>query len=216
LPLNAVPGIFYQVATVWLAIPKVSFNPRRLLPISAFALFKPIRVLIPEAFNVRCNEQNLCVDDFSQLDAAVPLVNDSKAYLETQWRLSIGEPSIIFCSTEKCQAAFGLSQKAGFTLSRFIDWKQPLLRAKAEELAAGCVSDEAIAKRCFEFVRDAIKHSWDYRLNPVTCKVSDVLIHGTGYCYAKSHLLAALLRANQIPADFVTSDCHQPLRGDRC
>jgi len=93
--------------------------------------------------------------------------------------------------------------------SRFIDWKQPLLRAKAAELAAGCVSDEAIAKRCFEFVRDGIKHSWDYRLNPVTCKASDVLIHGTGYCYAKSHLLAALLRANQIPAGL----CYQRLRG---
>ncbi|MDD5277319.1 MAG: transglutaminase family protein [Methylovulum sp.] len=91
--------------------------------------------------------------------------------------------------------------------SGYIDWKQPLLRAKAAALAAGCVSDEAVAKRCFEFVRDDIKHSWDYRLNPVTCKASDVLIHGTGYCYAKSHLLAALLRANQIPAGL----CYQRL-----
>lgn len=90
-----------------------------LLPISAFALFKPIRVLIPEAFDVRCNEQNLCVDDVSQLDAAVSLLNDSKAYLERQWGLSIGDPSIIFCSTEKCQAAFGLSHRAGFTLGSF-------------------------------------------------------------------------------------------------
>jgi len=94
--------------------------------------------------------------------------------------------------------------------SQFIDWKQPFLRAKAAELAAGRVSDEAIAKRCFEFVRDDIKHSWDYRLNPVTCKASDVLIHGTGYCYAKSHLLAALLRANQIPAGL----CYQRLTVD--
>jgi hypothetical protein len=34
-----------------------------------------------------------------------------------------------------------------------------------------------------------------------------VLIHGTGYCYAKSHLLAALLRANRIPAGL----CYQRL-----
>ena len=44
-------------------------------------------------------------------------------------------------------------------------------------------------------------------LNPVTCNASDVLIHGTGYCYAKSHLLAALLRANKIPAGL----CYQRL-----
>jgi transglutaminase-like putative cysteine protease len=34
-----------------------------------------------------------------------------------------------------------------------------------------------------------------------------VLIHRTGYCYAKSHLLAALLRANHIPAGL----CYQRL-----
>jgi transglutaminase-like putative cysteine protease len=44
-------------------------------------------------------------------------------------------------------------------------------------------------------------------MNPVTCKASDVLLHRTGYCYAKSHLLAALLRANRIPAGL----CYQRL-----
>ena len=91
--------------------------------------------------------------------------------------------------------------------SEYIDWNHPLVATKAAELAAGCVSDEAVAKRCFEFVRDSIKHSWDYRMNPVTCKASEVLVHGTGYCYAKSHLLAALLRANTIPAGL----CYQRL-----
>jgi len=91
--------------------------------------------------------------------------------------------------------------------SEYIDWQHPLVIAKAAELADGCLSDEAVAKHCFEFVRDSIKHSWDYRMNPVTCKASEVLIHGTGYCYAKSHLLAALLRANAIPAGL----CYQRL-----
>ena len=91
--------------------------------------------------------------------------------------------------------------------SEYIDWTHPLVAAKAAALAKGCMSDEVIAKNCFEFVRDAIKHSWDYRMNPVTCKASDVLLHGTGYCYAKSHLLAALLRANGIPAGL----CYQRL-----
>ncbi|OGS93155.1 MAG: Cro/Cl family transcriptional regulator [Gallionellales bacterium GWA2_59_43] len=91
--------------------------------------------------------------------------------------------------------------------SEYIDWRHPLVTAKASELAAGASGDEAIARRCFEFVCDFIKHSWDYRMNPVTCKASEVLLHGTGYCYAKSHLLAALLRANGIPAGL----CYQRL-----
>lgn len=91
--------------------------------------------------------------------------------------------------------------------SEYIDCHHPQVSAKAAELASGLSSDEAIARKCFEFVRDTIKHSWDYRQNPVTCKASDVLHHGTGYCYAKSHLLAALLRANDIPAGM----CYQRL-----
>ena len=94
--------------------------------------------------------------------------------------------------------------------SLYIDSQHPAIVAQAAKLADGCADEEAIAKRCFEFVRDEIKHSWDYRLNPVTCKASDVLLHGTGYCYAKSHLLAALLRSNGIPAGL----CYQRLTID--
>lgn len=89
----------------------------------------------------------------------------------------------------------------------FIDWKHPAIIELATQLAASASSETDLAKRCFEWVRDNIRHSWDYRQNPVTCVASDVLIHGTGYCYAKSHLLAALLRANGIPAGL----CYQRL-----
>jgi len=91
--------------------------------------------------------------------------------------------------------------------SEYINWQQQDVLAKALSLAEGLKSEEQVARACFEFVRDEIKHSWDYQLNPVTCKASDVLKHGTGYCYAKSHLLAALLRANKIP----TGLCYQRL-----
>jgi transglutaminase-like putative cysteine protease len=76
-----------------------------------------------------------------------------------------------------------------------------------KKAAKGDNSDESISNNCFQFVSDEIKHSLDYRLNPVTCKASDVLFHKTGYCYAKSHLLVALLRANGIPSGL----CYQRL-----
>lgn len=91
--------------------------------------------------------------------------------------------------------------------TQYVDWLHPAVQSKARDLAEGSRDRTDIACRCFEFVRDQIKHSWDYRLNPVTCKASEVLEHGTGYCYAKSHLLAALLRANDIPAGL----CYQRL-----
>jgi transglutaminase-like putative cysteine protease len=91
--------------------------------------------------------------------------------------------------------------------SEFIDWADPAIAARAAQLAEGGHGEVELTKRCFEFVRDQIRHSWDFRLNPVTCKASEALRHGTGYCYAKSHLLAALLRANGIP----TGLCYQRL-----
>ena len=91
--------------------------------------------------------------------------------------------------------------------SEYIDWQQPEVLKKAKLLAGDSKDKEQIAKACFNFVRDEIKHSWDYQLNPVTCRASEVLKQGTGYCYAKSHLLAALLRANKIPAGL----CYQRL-----
>jgi len=94
--------------------------------------------------------------------------------------------------------------------SEYIDWNHPEVIVKAQELSRGDLSQSDIVRNCFEFVRDEIKHSWDHQLNPVTCKASDVLVYGTGYCYAKSHLLAALLRANDIPAGL----CYQRLTID--
>jgi transglutaminase-like putative cysteine protease len=92
-------------------------------------------------------------------------------------------------------------------LSTIIDWHHLSITELAILLKNGCNSQTEIAKNCFEWVRDNIKHSYDYKLNPVTCKASEVLQYKTGYCYAKSHLLAALLRANNIPAGL----CYQRL-----
>jgi transglutaminase-like putative cysteine protease len=94
--------------------------------------------------------------------------------------------------------------------SEVIDWQHPTILELAEKIASRHQTSEAITKACFEWVRDEIRHSYDYQMNPVTCRASDVLQYKTGYCYAKSHLLAALLRANSIPAGF----CYQRLSID--
>jgi hypothetical protein len=88
-----------------------------------------------------------------------------------------------------------------------LDYNNPDVQNLASELANESPDPLLITKQCFEWVRDEIKHSNDYKMNPTTCTASEVLRYKTGYCYAKSHLLAALLRANKIPAGF----CYQRL-----
>jgi transglutaminase-like putative cysteine protease len=100
--------------------------------------------------------------------------------------------------------------EAYLNVSEIIDWQHPEIMECAEQIAFGSQTPMAIAKACFEWVRDEIHHSYDYQMNPITCRASEVLQYRTGYCFAKSHLLAALLRANQIPAGF----CYQRLSID--
>lgn len=88
-----------------------------------------------------------------------------------------------------------------------IDFSHPYIQTLAKKLAKGCIDDVRIAKNCFLFVRDEIKHIGDYKLNYKSVKASEVLKNKAGWCYAKAHLLAALLRVNNIPTGF----CYQRL-----
>ncbi len=94
--------------------------------------------------------------------------------------------------------------------TEIVDWRDPEIVTLARTIRGDLDGTEAIARRAFEWVRDEIKHAGDWQLDEVTCIASDVLRVGSGYCFAKSHLLAALLRANRIPAGF----CYQRLRAD--
>ena len=89
-----------------------------------------------------------------------------------------------------------------------IDWKNPVIINKANELTSGLSDECEKAKRLFEWVRDKIPHTKDIDSDIVTCLATEVLDQGTGICVAKSHLLAALCRAINIPAGF----CYQQLK----
>jgi transglutaminase-like putative cysteine protease len=91
--------------------------------------------------------------------------------------------------------------------SEVIDFSHPLIQKKRNELFHEGQSDIEKAKIAFEFVRDEISHSWDIQSTRVTCKASEALYYKEGICYAKSNLLAALLRSQGIPTGF----CYQRL-----
>jgi transglutaminase-like putative cysteine protease len=97
--------------------------------------------------------------------------------------------------------------EAFLAVSPVIDWAHESIRVLAIELSRDCSTTHEIVRQSFEWVRDQIQHSGDFRRGPVTCAASEVLESRTGFCYAKSHLLAALLRANSIPAGL----CYQRL-----
>lgn len=88
-----------------------------------------------------------------------------------------------------------------------VNFSNALIQSKANELFHSSQSDIEKVKIAFEFVRDEISHSWDIQSSRVTCTAAEVLEFKEGICYAKSNLLAALLRLQGIPTGF----CYQRL-----
>lgn len=88
-----------------------------------------------------------------------------------------------------------------------IDYENKTIAHLADTLFQKADNELAYIKAAYEYVRDYISHSADAGEDIVTYTASEVLSAGHGICFAKSHLLAALLRCKSIPAGF----CYQKL-----
>ncbi|MFC5261959.1 transglutaminase family protein [Kribbella qitaiheensis] len=88
-----------------------------------------------------------------------------------------------------------------------IDVSHPAITALAARLRRDNPGTTDFARAAFDFTRDEVNHSMDAGDPRVTVKASEVLEHRTGLCFAKSHLLTALLRAEGVPAGL----CYQRL-----
>ncbi|RYG25947.1 transglutaminase family protein [bacterium] len=84
--------------------------------------------------------------------------------------------------------------------SETIDFDHPEVQAFLRNCGWTMLAPWPAATAAYGFVRDEVSHSFDAG-NPLpTLTASETLRERTGLCYAKSHLLAALLRGLRIPA----------------
>ncbi len=88
-----------------------------------------------------------------------------------------------------------------------LDYSNEMIVKLAEELYEQSGDETEYIRVAYEYVRDHISHSADINEDIITCSASEVLKAGHGICFAKSHLLAALLRYKSIPTGF----CYQKL-----
>ncbi len=90
-----------------------------ILPISALALVKSLRVVVPQIVSgVHCYDR-VCTDDKGRLAEAQALY--STAITQTAEKVGAfrSQPTIVFCSTARCQDGFGLGAKAACTIGTF-------------------------------------------------------------------------------------------------
>lgn len=88
-----------------------------------------------------------------------------------------------------------------------IDYEDESILELANILFRKANNELNFIKLAYEFVRDNISHSADINEDVITCTASEVLKSGHGICFAKSHLLSALLRCKSVPTGF----CYQKL-----
>ena len=86
--------------------------------------------------------------------------------------------------------------------NKYIDYDNESVYKLAIDLKDKSSDKIDLIKNTYYYVRDNIKHSWDAQDRRVTISASDCLNKGVGICWAKANLLAALLRANNIPSGF--------------
>lgn len=91
-----------------------------------------------------------------------------------------------------------------------IAFNAPLIQATIQKIKTQAISQLDRAKIAFEIARDEIQHSFDTKDKLITINGEDVLQNKVGICFAKSHLLASLLRGMDIPTGF----CYQRVLRD--
>lgn len=89
-----------------------------------------------------------------------------------------------------------------------IDYNNPIIRVKVQELKNQSKDKENYIKRAYFFVRDEIPHSWDIGVNTVSKTASDVLKNKTGFVGPNPVFLQHFLEQMEFHLELVINFFH--------
>jgi hypothetical protein len=87
-----------------------------IVPALAWAIVKPVRVLVPEWGGVHCMSSFVCVDDLSKAAEADALYSQAVDFIGARVSPVPGKPRVTFCSSQACADYFGLGDRSAVTL----------------------------------------------------------------------------------------------------
>jgi hypothetical protein len=86
------------------------------VPVMAWAIVKPVRVIAPSVGGARCVSESVCIDDVSKLSEANRLYSEAIAFVSSTISPVQGHPKVIFCASQACADAFGLGRRSAMTV----------------------------------------------------------------------------------------------------
>jgi len=104
-------------------------------PISIWAFYKPVRILMPAINGVTCVSDTLCLEDIDRVSEAGILYEKALKFVNIEVEKIKDNPRVIFCMTERCNQAFGFHPPAkahtigvsGIVVSPW-GWNETILR----------------------------------------------------------------------------------------
>src|SRR5258706_1868892 len=84
------------------------------LPLAAWGLVKPVRVLAPQLEGLTC-DHGVCVDDPARRAEAAALYRDALQYVQASLGTMEAQPRAVFCSTAECSRKFGFKRQNAYT-----------------------------------------------------------------------------------------------------
>ena len=85
------------------------------LPLAAWALVKPLRVIAPQLEGLEC-EGLVCVDDSARRAQATALYGNAVRFVQTQVGAIETTPRALFCSTPACSEKFGMGRRNAYNV----------------------------------------------------------------------------------------------------
>lgn len=89
------------------------------IPLLAWFLVKPVRVLAPQLAGVSCLSAFVCLDDSARQQEADSLRAEGMAFVQGMLSPIEGKPRLIFCASRACADFFGLGARSAVTLGTF-------------------------------------------------------------------------------------------------
>ena len=87
-----------------------------LLPVAAWAAFKPLRVVAPELLGLHCSAEGVCIDDLRRLPEALALRQEAVAFVEQHVDRLQRVPRMVFCADAPCAKSFGFTHQGAYNV----------------------------------------------------------------------------------------------------
>jgi len=87
-----------------------------LMPVLAWASFKPTRVVAPELLGLYCTQDGICIDDINRIQEARELKNEAVRFVNDRIGRLDDVPQAVFCSGSACAKSFGFTLQGAYNV----------------------------------------------------------------------------------------------------